>query len=276
MFEGKRFVLSALLCMVVCGASGVHAAEIICEGEYPWHLQGVATDGTNLFWTFTTALVKTDLRGRLADKVAIGRNEGHMGDLCCMGENVFVGMNLGQSGGCRVGDEVWEFNAKTLRLANKHPTHEALWCNNGLEFFDGCFWVVTSAPRHCRYNMVFRYTRNFRFMRCQMIDSGWTNLGVQTICHHGDKILFGCYGDMRDKQEPHPSCIFAVDAKALSSAGGGTEAPVIVPCEKRIGKSGAEGMVVLGGQLMIANSIRLSSPEEKKQRWTARLVPTSL
>lgn len=259
--------------------AGGERGKIKCEGEYPWHLQGVATDGTNIFWTFTTVLVKTDLDGRVLGKVEIGRGDGHMGDLCCRNGRVFVGMNLEYRNGCRRGDEVWEYDGAALKLIKKHPTPEAVWCNNGVEFFDGNFWVITSAPRHCRYNMVFRYTADFKFIQCQMIDSGWTNLGVQTVCRHGDKMLFGCYGAPNDGWQPHKPCTLVVDGGALAYRNTRVhgEFPPIVPCERRVEKNTAEGMLVLDGRVMAARSIRLSPESERKnQRWSALLLPISL
>ena len=255
------------------------AEEIRCEGVYPYHLQGVATDGTNIFWTFTTVLVKTDLKGKVVCKAEIPRGDGHMGDLCVRNGRVFVGMNLGCVKGCRVGDEVWEYDGATLERLKRYPTPEAAWCNNGVEFFANCFWVITSAPYHCRYNMVFCYTADFRFIRCKMIDSGWTNLGVQTICRYGDKMLFGCYGSSNDAQQPHKSCTLVVNGDDLACRKARTrnEFDAIVPCERRVEKDSAVGMLVLDGQLMSAHGIRLSPVEDKQnQRWTARLLPLEL
>lgn len=269
---------AAALCAMALG-SAFGADEIRCEGEYPWHLQGVATDGSNVFWTFTTVLVKTDRAGKVLCKDEITRGEGHMGDLCFRNGKVFVGMNLERKNGCRVGDEVWEYDAATLKRLKKHPTPEAVWCNNGLEFYAGSFWVITSAPHLCKYNMVFRYTPDFKFIRCQMIDSGWTNLGVQTICLYGDKMLFGCYGASNDKVEPHPACTLVVDGEALENAGSKTPSkhPAITPCERRVPMDTAEGMLVLDGKLWAAHGIRLSPPAERQhQRWSARLFPIEL
>ena len=251
--------------------------EIRCEGEYPLHLQGVATDGKSIFWTFTTVLVKTDLSGRFLAKDEIERAAGHMGDLCCRDGKVYVGMNMGYRKGCRVGDEVWEYDGQELKLLAKHPTPETVWCNNGIEYHAGCFWIISSAPHHSRYNMVFRYSPDFKFMRCQMIDSGWTHLGVQTICKWGDKMLFGCYGSDKDPELPHKSCTLVVDGKALAEAKKHGEFPEIVPCERRVESGTSEGMLVLYGKLMVAHGIRLSPPEDRKhQRWSARIVPLSL
>ena len=258
-------------------AKGVRKSEIRCEGVYPWHLQGVATDGRSIFWTFTTVLVKTDLDGKFIAKHEIGRSEGHMGDLCCHDGKVYVGMNMGQRGGCRVGDEVWEYDMDSLKLSKRYPTPQTVWCNNGIEFHAGSFWVISSAPMYSRYNMVFRYTPDFRFMRCLMIDSGWTNLGVQTICFRKGKMLFGCYGNSKDEKFPHKSCTFVVDGKSLADMKGNGEFPHIVPCERRVEVGTSEGMLELNGTVMAGRSILLSPKDDRKnRRYTARLVPVEL
>jgi hypothetical protein len=256
---------------------GVKKSEIRCEGVYPWHLQGVATDGRSIFWSFTTVLVKTGLDGSFIAKHEIDRSEGHMGDLCCHNGKVYVGMNMGQREWCRKGDEVWEYDIDSMKLLKKYPTPQTVWCNNGLEFHAGSFWVISSAPVHSRYNMVFRYTSDFRFMRCLMIDSGWTNLGVQTICFRKGKMLFGCYGNSKDEKFPHKSCTFVVDGKSLADMKGNGEFPHIVPCERRVEVGTSEGMLELDGTLMAGKSILLSPKEDKQnRRYTARLVPVEL
>ena len=274
----KIISLVACLGVALSLSSSVHAEdqkEIRCEGVYPWHLQGVATDGTNVFWTFTTVLVKTDLTGKFLAKDEIPRSGGHMGDLCCKDGKVFVGMNMGVAKGCRVGDEVWEYDASTLTLLKKYPTPETIFCNNGLEWYDGCFWIITSAPKHSLYNLVFKYTPDFKYQTTRFINSGWTNLGVQTICLAGDKMLFGCYGSDNDPEMPHKSCTLVVDAKNLPTGRQHPEFPSIVPCEKRVVCNTAEGMLVLNGRLWEAHGIRLHKNGEKAQKWSARLIPSS-
>lgn len=249
--------------------------EIRCEGVYPWHLQGVATDGTNVFWTFTTVLVKTDLSGKVLAKDEVPHGM-HMGDLCCRKGKVYVGMNMGMSDGCRVGDEIWEYDVATLKLLAKHPTPEAVFCNNGLEWYGGSYWVTTSAPRYSRYNLLFRYSEDFRFMGCRFIDSGWTNLGVQTICLYGDRMLLGCYGCNDDPKEPHPNSTLVFDPALLPKSNRHAKDYVpIVPCEKRVECNTSEGMLVLDGRLWEAHGIRLHPKgETKHQKWSARLVPS--
>jgi hypothetical protein len=71
------------------------SAAIVC-GEVQQgcgHLQGVATDGTNLYWSSTKRLVKTDATG----KVLVARDvESHHGDLCVAKGVLYVAVNLGK------------------------------------------------------------------------------------------------------------------------------------------------------------------------------------
>lgn len=268
----RTAVLLLFAAVALCGSGAV--SEIRCEGEYPFHLQGAATDGRCIFWSFTTVLVKTDMKGRFLAKHEIRRADGHLGDLCCREGRVYVGVNRGERDGVRPGDEVWVYDAETLELMKKHPTPEAVWCNNGLEWYGGSFWVITNAPRLSRYNYIFEYTPDFRFKRCRVIDSGWTNLGVQTICLHAGRLYFGCYGAPADKAQPHPHVTFTVDPKALAAPTKSPDYPQIVPCERRIPSFAAEGLLVIDGRLMVAQGIRLSPPEAAaNQRWTAKIVP---
>ena len=51
-----------------------------CEGTYRHHLQGICTNEKDaIYWSFTTALVKTDTNGKVLNKVAVAN---HHGDLC--------------------------------------------------------------------------------------------------------------------------------------------------------------------------------------------------
>ena len=259
---------------VMSSVSAARAADMIyCEGDYRFHLQGVATDGTNVFWSFTTDLVKTDRSGRVLCKDSIRREEGHMGDLCFKDGLLYVGMNMGVAKeGWRNGDEVWVYDAATLKLLRKHPTPETIWCNNGLEWCDGFFWVITSAPKLSRYNLVFKYSPDFHFCGARLIDSGWTNLGVQTICRYRDLMLFGCYGADKPSEGAHENGTFVVDSKALT-APVSLEYPSIIPIRNRFASYTSEGMLVMDDRLWIAHGKVVDSTLPKKDwRFHAWLV----
>jgi len=218
--------------------------------EFRGHVQGVCTDGTNLYWSMTYDLVKTDRTGR---ELARFSDKFHMGDLCWHGGRIYVGVNRMVKDGVRRGDEVWVFEPERLERVKVCPTPQTIWCNNGLEWYGGRFWVVSCTPTHSRYNYVFEYTEDFRFVQCRPIESGWTMVGVQTICLRGDKMLFGCYGSSRDPVMPHKSCTFAVDVKDLARKSDNVEYPFVIPVAARVESMSAEGMFVVDGKMWTAH-----------------------
>lgn len=247
---------------------------IECDTLHPFHCQGVANDGRAIYWSFSTELVKTDLSGKTLGKYVMPG--GHMGDLCVHAGKVFVGMNMGSAAdGARVGDEVWVFDAETLKLEKKIPTPETVWCNNGLEWYGGSFWIVTNASKEMPYNHVFEYTSDFRFKCCHPIASGRTYLGVQTICQAKGRMLFGCYGGTAPDGEKIPHCVFSVDFKDLAAGNRNNESPSILKVrERRDGVDGAEGLMELDGELWLARGF-VRKDEKGTGLYGAKLVRSS-
>ena len=102
------FFLVAMMCLPA--RAGVE--EIVCEGAYGGHLQGVCTDGTNIWWSFTVEIVKTDLSG----KVLVSRKaRSHQGDLCVKDGVVYVAANHGRFNTENLADSwVESYDAATL------------------------------------------------------------------------------------------------------------------------------------------------------------------
>ena len=70
-----RTEIICLLLAVVWAAVNLSAASlaelpvgsvIACEGSYGDHIQGMATDGEAIYWSFASTLVKTDLNGKVS------------------------------------------------------------------------------------------------------------------------------------------------------------------------------------------------------------------
>jgi hypothetical protein len=93
----KSLIIIAAICAPWFQALSADAptfASTTCEGTYPKHLQGVAADGRQaIFWSWTDALVKTDLQGRLLRRIPA---DDHHGDLCFAAGKVYVAVNLGK------------------------------------------------------------------------------------------------------------------------------------------------------------------------------------
>ena len=168
-------------------------SEIICEGQYGGHLQGIATNGTSIFWSFTVELVKTDMKGKIIGNVTVPK---HHGDLVYHDDKVYVAVNLGlfnQEPG-KADSWVYVYDADTLSLLSKHEVQEAVHGAGGITIHDGRFFVVGGLPDGYNENYVFEYDRNFKFVRRHVIKSGHTRLGIQTACFALGSFWFGCYG----------------------------------------------------------------------------------
>lgn len=272
-----------MMSVAMVGAAG--AAEkpkaITCEKSYPYHLQGVATDGTNIYWSFTTVLAKTDGRGKVIAEFDTGEDSGggHLGDICFHNGEIIVGVNRWEAGGARQGDEVWVLDAATMELKRKYPTPQTVFCNNGVEWYEGCYFVIGSSPYHHEYNYVWQFTEDFRLKRVMPIKSGWTQVGVQTICYLKSKgmMAFGYYGNMEDKEMPHAAGTFLVKAADLVAPSGAakwippSEAAPVLEVAGREKWDTACGMLELRGAIFRAQT--WSKGEGKAKRWLAAIEP---
>ena len=188
----RRSVLLMLgLLATACAGRG----EVACPGEYPRHLQGLAADDDgNLYWSFTTFLVKTDGSGAPLAKVAV---PSHYGDLTWHNGKVYVAVNFGkfnqEPGQAR--SWVCVHDAGTLALLSSNAVPEAVHGAGGMEWHNGHFFVVGGLPATHTANYVYEYTEAFAFVKRHVIASGQTFLGIQTVCRGRDGTWwFGCYG----------------------------------------------------------------------------------
>jgi len=189
----KRVVLAvAVLLSFACAGWG----DVVCPGEYPRHLQGIATDdGGNIYWSFTTFLVKTDGAGALLAKVAV---PSHYGDLTWHGDKVYVAVNYGKFNEEPGKAKSWVcvHDAGTLALLSSNAVPEVVHGAGGVEWFNGRFFVVGGLPAKHTSNYVYEYTESFAFVGRHVIASGQTRLGIQTVCRGRDGTWwFGCYGE---------------------------------------------------------------------------------
>ena len=169
--------------------------KIDCPGHYAGHLQGVCADNNaQLYWSFTTKLVKTDAEGNLLHAIDVPN---HHGDLCHHAGQIFVATNLGkfnQPAG-QADSWVYVYDANTLELVDKHPVQEVVHGAGGMEYHDGSFFVVGGLPGNIEVNYVYEYDPRFKFRKRHVIESGQTFLGIQTAAFHDDQWWFGCYGE---------------------------------------------------------------------------------
>lgn len=168
---------------------------IQCEGLYPMHLQGISTDRkSNIYWSFTNELVRTDLKGKILDRIKVLN---HHGDLCFEGGKVYVAVNLGKFNHPAGQEDSWVFvyDAGNLKELARHKVPELVHGAGGMSFHKGKFYVVGGLPVGFNENYVYEYDKNFKFIKRHVIDSGYTRLGIQTSEYYAGQWWFGCYGN---------------------------------------------------------------------------------
>ena len=190
----KRLVLG--LCLVLAGSAQAQS-WIECEGDYEFHLQGVARDDAgDLYWSFTTEIVKTNPSGQIIAKAVAPY---HQGDLCYEDDRIYVAVNLGEFNepAGKADSWVYVFEAETLEFVERYAVPEVVHGAGGMDFKDGRFLVVGGLPAGTIENYIYEYTPEFEFVQRHVIASGWTSMGIQTAAWHDGQWWFGCYGDGR-------------------------------------------------------------------------------
>jgi len=201
MFQTAAAVLLSMT--LVSKAPTFH--NVKCEGSYTHHLQGICVDDSgSIFWSFTTNLVKTNAKGKVVKKIAVGN---HHGDLCHQGGKIYVAVNFGRFNDPKGNADSWVYvyETKNLKLVSKHPVPKVVHGAGGIGYRQGCFYVVGGLPNKVPVNYVYEYDAKWRFVKRHIIKSGWTNLGIQTATHAHGRWYFGCYGS--------PQILLVTDSK---------------------------------------------------------------
>ena len=188
----SRISLFTVICILLL--SNICKGQVVCPGAYGGHLQGITTDKTNaIYWSFTTHLVKTDLKGELLVKIVVPT---HHGDLTFHDEKIYVAVNLGKFNK-EAGDAkswIYVYDSKKLDLISKHNIPEVVHGAGGMDYHKNHFFVVGGLPKGYKENYVYEYDKEFIFIKKHTIKSGYTLMGIQTACYAQGCWWFGCYG----------------------------------------------------------------------------------
>ncbi len=164
--------------------------EIVCEGQYENHLQGMATNGVHEFyWSFTTDLVKTDREGNVLAQIEVPY---HHGDCCYYDGRVYVAWSdkFNQPG---ANSKVYVYDADDLELLEIHEVPEVTFGAGGMDHRNDHFFIIGGLPTEYEENYVYEYDADFNHLKTHVIESGHTHLGIQTACFHDNRWWFGCY-----------------------------------------------------------------------------------
>jgi len=187
--------MKRLFCLMVSAILSVSAMSkdvISCEGTYGGHLQGVATDGESIYWSFTVRLVKTDLKGHILAALDV---PSHHGDLCVKDGVVYVAVNLGRFNFEDKGvSEVQAYAAKDLKPVGRWPLPMCGHGAGGMTYDGDRFFVVGGLPATHECNYVYEFTSDFTLVKRHELCTGFTLMGIQTAAFEDGKFLFGIYG----------------------------------------------------------------------------------
>ena len=165
---------------------------ITCDGDYRFHLQGVATDGVDIYWSFTDEIIRTDLKGKI---LASQKAPSHQGDLCYKDGVVYVAVNRGEfNQENKAISEISAYDAKTLKPLNTWPIdmpHGA----GGMTWRGDRFFVVGGLPVTHDRNYIYEYTSDFKLIKRHELECGFTLMGIQTAAFENGYFYFGIYGD---------------------------------------------------------------------------------
>lgn len=218
---------AALAAVLTASLAFAGADEIVCEGEYDGHLQGVATDGKAIYWSHTKTVVKTDLDGRVLRSV---RAPSHQGDLCVRSGVLYVAVNLGKFNTHAQGDSwVFAYDAETLQEKRRWRLPDAVHGAGGIAAANGRFYVIGGLPLDIEQNFVYEYTSDFKLVKRHVLATGFTHMGIQTAAFEDGRFLFGIYG-------------------GKGNPGGAIECPPTLDAFVRRTGPGAVGILKLNGE----------------------------
>lgn len=191
-FSSFLFGLALSFLALLSGTPSFAAEEIRCEGEYPAHLQGFASDGEHIFWSFTSVLVQTDLTGKILRKMDV---PSHHGDCCVADGKLYVSTHLRWP---RADAESWiyVYECSDLAFVTRFRIEKYdLRGVDGISFHDGFFYVgIGKDPKDTTpFNLLLKLTPKFEIVETYEVP-GETTYGFQSSCWADGSFWFGTYG----------------------------------------------------------------------------------
>lgn len=241
----------ALLALMAGALPALAAPPIVCQGDANGHLQGFDADGSFIYWSMYTNLVKTDYSGRIVAERAV---DPHHGDCCVHEGKVYVATQNRTKE--RRGVFINVYSCDDLEPAGEFtidfPFEGGI---DGITFANGFFYVGEGKPKDSEqpFNWVHRFTPDFVAVDKIQVP-GQTAYGIQTITFAHGFFWLGTYSKERTYQcgsdlnlLTHHAVDISVGAFALPKGPGGEP------------------------RLMVARNIK-----KENGRWTASAAPAIL
>jgi len=176
--------------------------KITYASDYGGHLQGITTDYDDfIFWSHTTQIVKTDLKGAILRIIDVPT---HHGDLAFYRNKLYVAVNLGKfNEEPGLADSwIYIYKADDLSFIRKVPIPEVVHGAGGIAIHNNQAMVVGGLPNLSSYmkNIVYQYDLEFNLKRIHYLETGYTRLGIQTAAWFNGFWYFGCYESVQNPE----------------------------------------------------------------------------
>ena len=172
--------------------------EIVCEGSYPGHIQGLDIDEDHIYWSFTTTLVKTDRQGRIQKTVSVPY---HHGGITVFDGEVFAAFMPGR--------KIKVYNAEDLSFLRDYDVPEVRGFPGGMDYHQGHFYVA-EGTRSSVFPEVYKYDRDFKHVKTYTIPLH-LHIGIQTIGRFNGAWWLGMY------DPAHPTVMLDDDFQVLAT-----------------------------------------------------------
>lgn len=185
------FSLVLVVFALIFGAFQASAVEFRCEGDYPHHLQGFASDGESIYWSFTSILMKSDLTGKRISQIQVPM---HHGDCCVMDGRLYVATHLNWPSKNRTA-WIYVYDCKDLTLLDKINIPEVDYAGvDGISFHDGFFYVCIGKDPDDKtpFNRIFKMTKDFQVVERFEVP-GATTYGIQAFSWANGSFWLGAY-----------------------------------------------------------------------------------
>lgn len=193
----KKFCTMMLALTLFCltaFCSFCHAVEFRCEGEYPHHLQGFASDGESIYWSFTSVLMKSDMNGKKIKEIPVPT---HHGDCCVHEGKLYVATHLAWPAKVRT-SWIYIYDCEDLTLLDRVRIEEVDYDGvDGITYCDGHFYVcIGKDPDNPReFNLIFKMTEDFKLVEKLQVP-GKTTYGVQACGWSNGFFWLGTYSNL--------------------------------------------------------------------------------